>query len=157
MDRERAITFGTAAALLMLALLALLAIDQTREHSTPPRRSRAFSPRSPRAPKPSRLAPRPRPNALTAARRFAGDWLEYLAGRRPVSAVRAADPSLLVAFAGGGAREALGPGREGLRTVRCRPPHGGRRDCRARVARLPALRFTLAVHGTPRVVALALD
>ena len=91
------------------------------------------------------------------ARRFASDWLDYLAGRRPVSSVRGADPALLVSFAGGGPRDPVGPGRRGLRGVRCARPRGGRRECRAIVANLPAIRFTVAPGVRPRVTALALD
>ena len=158
-DRERASSFGVGAVVLLLALIALIAIDRSREHGNPPTRASASKPRPERrrpVRAPAQRQPRP-PRAGSVARRFAGDWLDYLAARRPVSSVRGADPSLLVAFAGGGERAALGPGRKGLRGVRCGPPRRGRRDCRAQVAGLPPLRFTLAVHGRPRVVALALD
>jgi len=96
-----------------------------------------------------------------AARLFAGDWLEYLAGRLPVSAVRAADPGLLGGFAGGEAPE-VGPGRLGLRRVRCRRSRGEQasRLCVAEIDGLQRLRFTVAPTEPgprPRVTALALD
>ena len=155
MDRERATTFAAAAVVLALAAIALFTIDSSREHSTPataPRITRSAQPPQPAGPE-----PRPRATVTTTARLFAGDWLDYLAGWRPVSSVRGADPSLLVAFAGGGERSPVGPGRRGLEGVRCRRPRGGRRECRAFVRGLPPLRFTVAARGRPRVVALALD
>ena len=160
MDRERARAFGVGATLLALCLIALLAVDASHEESEPPTRAGVQRPARPRplpAPAPVRQPPRARPRATAVARRFAGDWLDYLAARRPVSSVRGADPALLVAFASGESREALGPGRKGLRGVRCGPRRGGRRDCRAGVVGLPPLRFTVSVLGRPRVVALALD
>lgn len=156
MDRERATTFTSAAVLLALAAVALLAIDASRKSST-----QATAPRAarPAPPPPARPEPAPRTTAAAAARLFAGDWLDYLAGQRPVSSVRAAAPSLLVAFAGSdGGRDPVGPGRQGLRAVRCGPPAlRGRRQCRALVAQLPAIRFTLATGDRPHAVALELD
>ena len=158
MDRERATTFAAAAIVLALAGIALLAIDRSRDHGPAAPRSTA-RPVAPPPPPPSQAGPQPGPatTVATAARRFATDWLDYLAGRRPASSVRSADPSLLVAFAGGGERDRVGPGRRGLRGVRCDPPRGARRECRAIVAGLPPIRFTLATDGRPRVIALALD
>ena len=159
MERERASAFALGALVIALAAIALVAVDRSRDEVPPSRPERAVRGTREVAPPAASARPKRRPRVTVAAvaRQFAGDWLDYLAARRPVSSVRGADPSLLVAFAGGGERAPVGPGRRGLESVRCGPMRAGRRDCRARVRGVGARRFSVAARGRPRVIALALD
>jgi len=69
-----------------------------------------------------------------AAALFAADWLDYLAGKRAASAVRAADPKLLLGFAGSDPNGGIGPGRQGLQGVTCTLGRRGRHLCVADIA-----------------------
>lgn len=100
-----------------------------------------------------------RDRAERAGRVFAGDWLDYLAGQRPVSAVRRIRPALLVPFAGGDAPE-VGPGRSGLGPVSCLPAAKRRFRCTAAADGQHTLRFVAGPRQGRRgveVVELALD
>lgn len=94
-----------------------------------------------------------------AAAVFARDWLDYLAGDRPASAVRAAEPKLLLGFAGGDPA-GIGPGREGLRGLSCQPVDRNRHACVAAIAGGAPFRFVMSTN-TPgarvQTVALELD
>jgi len=108
---------------------------------------------------PARRGPVTAQEVDRAAGVFAGDWLDYLAGRRGASAVRAAQPKLLLGFAGG-EQASIGPGRQGLRGVSCRPASQHRHACVAAIAGSDRLRFvmsTSAPGARVQTVALELD
>ena len=94
-----------------------------------------------------------------AASTFAGDWLDYLDGARPVSAVRHIQPKLTLGFAGGDAPR-VGPGRAGLRRASCRAQAPRLYRCSAVIDGLEPLRFVMSTDlpgERVQVSALALD
>jgi len=120
------------------------------------------APALPPSPSPPRLARTQVPGPAEverAAQKFAGDWLDYLDGERPVSAVRHIEPKLTLGFAGGDAPR-VGPGRAGLGRVSCRGQGARRYRCSAAIAGLEALRFVMSTDlpgERVQVSTLALD
>ena len=136
--------------------------------SGPDRPDVAVAPGRPRAALPStelgnadltRPIDRDQPSGVhAAARLFAADWLDYLAGQRAASAVRAADPKLLLGFAGSDPNGGIGPGRQGLQGVTCTPGRGGRHLCVADIAGDGGeLRFVMAAPPGRPVQATELE
>jgi len=135
------------------------AVADRPEVAAPPAAADQPPPEMP-SPAPRRGARAPGPREVDrAARTFAGDWLDYLDGTRPVSAVRHIQPRLTLGFAGGDAPR-VGPGRGGLQRVTCRAQSAQRYRCSASIDGLEALRFVMSTDlpgGRVQVSTLALD